>query len=131
MYPLKMEVKKLVSILLHLSLEFSYCRTFMTGGNSICLLVYKLFITLLYESFVYRYLLELYVFLVAVHLYANYSAVKALRLNTLNEDRLALLVKYYLIHETVLDAAEINKKESVFLLGKPSKNNSHFYSNNI
>lgn len=124
MYQLKMEVKKLVLIWLHLFLEFSYCHTFITNGNFIDVLVYTLFISIVYKFFVYRYLLELYVFLVTVHLYANYSAVKALRLNTLNEDRLALLVKHYLIHETVLDAAEINKKESVFLLGKPSKNNS-------
>lgn len=65
--------------------------------------------------------MELYLFLVAVHLYANYSAVKALRLNSLNEDRLALIVKSYVTNETIPEPDEVNKKESVVLFAKPSK----------
>ncbi|KAF7390220.1 hypothetical protein HZH68_012077 [Vespula germanica] len=99
------------------------------GSQETCVNLVASFLGIFILSYIYdeRYLLELYVFLVTVHLYANYSAVKALRLNTLNEDRLALLVKHYLIHETVLDAAEINKKESVFLLGKPTKDICGFH----
>ncbi|EFN84004.1 RUS1 family protein C16orf58 homolog [Harpegnathos saltator] len=68
-----------------------------------------------------RYLIELYLFLVAVHLYANYSAVKALCLDTLNEDRLALIIKNYMMNERISEPQKINKEESVFLLGNPSK----------
>ncbi|XP_014478456.1 PREDICTED: RUS1 family protein C16orf58 isoform X1 [Dinoponera quadriceps] len=68
-----------------------------------------------------RYLIELYVFLVAVHLYANYSAVKALCLDTLNEDRLALIIKHYMMNERIPEPWRINKEESVFLLGSPSR----------
>ncbi|XP_011340582.1 RUS1 family protein C16orf58 homolog isoform X2 [Ooceraea biroi] len=68
-----------------------------------------------------QYLIELYLFLVAVHLYANYSAVKALCLDTLNEDRLALIVKRYMLNEHVPEPPEINEEESVFLLGNPTK----------
>nr|KAF7413227.1 hypothetical protein H0235_013078 [Vespula pensylvanica] len=102
------------------------------GSQETCVNLVASFLGIFILSYIYdeRYLLELYVFLVTVHLYANYSAVKALRLNTLNEDRLALLVKHYLIHETVLDAAEINKKESVFLLGKPRVSLSYIFKRN-
>lgn len=68
-----------------------------------------------------RYLIELYLFLVAVHLYANYSAVKALCLNTLNEDRLALILKGYMLNERVPEPPKVNREESVFLLGNPSE----------
>ncbi|XP_012543348.2 RUS family member 1 [Monomorium pharaonis] len=63
-----------------------------------------------------QYLLELYLFLVAVHLYANYSAVKALCLDTLNEDRLAIIVKNYMTNEQIPEPWKVNKEESVFLL---------------
>lgn len=65
--------------------------------------------------------MELYLFLVVVHLYANYSAVKALRLSSINEDRLALIVKGYVTNEVIPEPEEVNKKESVLLLAKPSK----------
>lgn len=71
--------------------------------------------------YIYRYLIELYLFLVAVHLYANYSAVKVLCLDTLNEDRLALIIKNYMINERIPDPKRLNKEESVFLLSNPSK----------
>ncbi|XP_017762365.1 PREDICTED: RUS1 family protein C16orf58 homolog [Eufriesea mexicana] len=67
-----------------------------------------------------RYIMELYLFLVIVHLYANYSAVKALCLNSLNEDRLALIIKSYISNEVIPKPEEVNKKESVFLLTKPT-----------
>lgn len=56
-----------------------------------------------------------------MHLYANYSAVKALCLNSLNEDRLALIVKSYITNEVIPEPEEVNRKESVLLLSKPSK----------
>lgn len=71
--------------------------------------------------YIYRYLIELYLFLVAVHMFANYSAVKVLCLDTLNEDRLALNIKNYMINERILEPKRMNKEESVFLLGNPSK----------
>lgn len=66
--------------------------------------------------------MEFYLFLVIIHLYANYSAVKALCLNSLNEDRLALIVKSYISNEVIPKPEEVNKKESVLLLTKSSKN---------
>lgn len=71
--------------------------------------------------YTYRYLFELYLFLVAVHLYANYSAVKALCLDTLNEDRLAIIVKNYMVNEQILEPRKVNKAESVFLFKNSSK----------
>ncbi|KYM95259.1 UPF0420 protein C16orf58 [Cyphomyrmex costatus] len=68
-----------------------------------------------------QYVLELYLFLVAVHLYANYSAVKALCLDTLNEDRLAIIVKNYMMNEKIPEPWEVNKEESVFLLQNPTR----------
>lgn len=65
--------------------------------------------------------MELYLFLMVVHLYANYSAVKALRLNSLNEDRFALIIKSYFTNEVIPEPEEVNKNESVLLLTKPSK----------
>lgn len=69
-----------------------------------------------------RYVLGLYLVLVAIHLYANYSAVKALRLNSLNEDRLAIIVKNYVANEVILDPEKVNKEESVLLFTEPTMN---------
>lgn len=57
----------------------------------------------------------------AVHLYANYSAVKALCLDMLNEDRLTLVIKDYMINERISEPPKINREESVFLLENPCK----------
>ncbi|KAL6258070.1 hypothetical protein P5V15_009987 [Pogonomyrmex californicus] len=69
-----------------------------------------------------QYLLQLYLFLVAVHLYANYSAVKALCLDTFNEDRLAIIVKNYITTEQIPEPRKVNKEESVLLFKNPTKN---------
>ncbi|KAL0116620.1 hypothetical protein PUN28_009927 [Cardiocondyla obscurior] len=74
-----------------------------------------------------RYLLELYLFLVAVHLYANYSAVKALCLDTLNEDRLAIIIKNFITNEQIPKPQKVNKEESVFLLKNPTRNVHGFH----
>lgn len=63
----------------------------------------------------------MYLILVAVHIYANYSAVKALRLNSLNEDRLALLLNNYMMDGTILDTDKVNQQESLFLFQRPCK----------
>ncbi|KAI4502870.1 hypothetical protein M0802_001914 [Mischocyttarus mexicanus] len=99
------------------------------GSQETCVNLVASFVGIFILSFIYseRYLLELYILLVIIHLYANYSAVKALGLNTLNEDRLALLVKNYLIHETVPNIVEINKKESIFLFERPTKDLCGFH----
>lgn len=57
----------------------------------------------------------------AVHLSANYLAVKALCLDTLNEARLALIVRHYMTNKRVPKSQSINKKESIFPIGNPSK----------
>lgn len=61
--------------------------------------------------------MELFVFLATVHLYANYRAVKAVCLNSLNEDRLALLLQSYLTSQKIPGPEEVNKSESVLLYG--------------
>ncbi|XP_033329880.2 RUS family member 1 isoform X1 [Megalopta genalis] len=69
-----------------------------------------------------RYIMELYLFLVAVHQYANYVAVKSLRLNSLNEDRYALIIKSYVTNEVIPEPEEVNRNESVLLFSKPTMN---------
>ena len=92
------------------------------GSQETCVNLIASFVGILILSIFHsgRYIMELYLFLVAVHLYANYSAVKALRLNSLNEDRLALIVKSYVTNETIPEPDEVNKKESVLLFAKPT-----------
>ncbi|XP_015116721.1 RUS1 family protein C16orf58 homolog isoform X2 [Diachasma alloeum] len=61
----------------------------------------------------------LYVTLVIVHVYANYSAVRSLRFNSLNEDRLALVLDNYAKCGRILGVEECNKRESLLLFQKP------------
>ncbi|XP_063974066.1 RUS family member 1 isoform X2 [Diachasmimorpha longicaudata] len=63
----------------------------------------------------------LYIVLVIIHVYANYSAVRALRFNSLNEDRLALLLHNYARYGRILEVEECNKIESLLLLEQPFK----------
>ncbi|XP_054008106.1 RUS family member 1 [Hylaeus anthracinus] len=92
------------------------------GSQETCVNLIASFVGILILSILHnaRYLMELYLFLVVVHLYANYSAVKALRLNSLNEDRFALIVKGYFTNEVIPEPEEVNKNESVLLLTKPT-----------
>ncbi|XP_011167476.1 RUS family member 1 [Solenopsis invicta] len=94
------------------------------GSQETCVNLIASFFGIFILSFFHdgRYLLELYLFLVAVHLYANYSAVKALCLDTLNEDRLAIIVKNYMINEQIPKPGKVNKEESIFLLTNPGRN---------
>lgn len=92
------------------------------GSQETCVNLMGSFVGILLLSVFHsnRYVMELYLFLIIVHLYANYSAVKALCLNSLNEDRLALIVKSYISNEVIPKPEEVNKKESVLLLTKPT-----------
>ncbi|CAK9809949.1 RUS family member 1 [Anthophora plagiata] len=92
------------------------------GSQETCINLVASFVSILVLSIFHndRFVIEFYLFLVMVHLYANYSAVKALCLNSLNEDRLALIVKSYITNEVIPEPEEVNKKESVLLLTKPT-----------
>ncbi|KZC09706.1 PREDICTED: RUS1 family protein C16orf58 homolog [Dufourea novaeangliae] len=92
------------------------------GSQETCVNLIGSFVGILVLSIFHsgRYIMELYLFLVVVHLYANYSAVKALRLNSLNEDRLVLIIKSYITNEVIPEPGEVNKNESVLMLSKPT-----------
>ncbi|XP_043282666.1 RUS family member 1 [Venturia canescens] len=62
-----------------------------------------------------------YVVLVATHIYANYRAVRSLCFDTLNEDRLAIIVDNYLMQSSVLSPEKVNEQESVLISYKASK----------
>ncbi|XP_076626425.1 RUS family member 1 isoform X1 [Colletes latitarsis] len=93
------------------------------GSQETCINLIASFVGILILSIVHsgRYVMELYLFLVVIHLYANYSAVKALCLNSLNEDRFALIVKSYFTNEIIPEPAEVNRNESVLLFTKPTR----------
>lgn len=93
------------------------------GSQETCVNLIASFFGIFLLSFIHdkNCLMELYIILVAIHLYANYMAVRALRMNSLNEDRLALVLKKYLLRGTVPDPEWTNKEESLLLLGKPTK----------
>ncbi|XP_032453043.1 RUS1 family protein C16orf58 homolog [Nasonia vitripennis] len=60
--------------------------------------------------------------LVIVHIVSNYFAVTSLELNTLNEDRLCLIIEDYILNHTMSNVEDINSRESVIiLLEKPAK----------
>ncbi|KAM8777743.1 RUS family member 1 [Rhynchonycteris naso] len=52
--------------------------------------------------------------LTALHIYANYRAVRALVLETLNEGRLWLVLKHFLQRGQVLDPASVNRMEPLW-----------------
>lgn len=56
-----------------------------------------------------------FIILTILHIYANYKAVKCLRLKTLNSGRMTLLLRSYLTHESVLPPGFVNDNESVCL----------------
>lgn len=63
--------------------------------------------------YIYRFLVEMYLILVTIHIYANYSAVKVLTFNSLNEDRLILLFHNYIDDGIIHDTKLINQQESL------------------
>lgn len=52
-------------------------------------------------------------FMLMIHLYANYRAVKTLKFVTFNSERLALYLKNYIAYEKTESPKSINAKESV------------------
>ncbi|XP_034946241.1 RUS1 family protein C16orf58 [Chelonus insularis] len=73
------------------------------------------------------YIREIYLILVLIHIYANYSAVKSLRLSTLNEDRLVLLLKHYYSTKILLDTKKINSEESLLFFNNTTKKQCGFH----
>ncbi|XP_044019590.1 RUS family member 1-like [Aphidius gifuensis] len=67
------------------------------------------------------YFMFLYILFVTLHIYANYSAIRALRLSSLNEDRLALILDRYIDESHLASVDEINQKESLFFGGQLTK----------
>ncbi|XP_040828903.1 RUS family member 1 [Ochotona curzoniae] len=59
-------------------------------------------------------------FLTALHIYANYRAVRALVMETLNEGRLRLVVKHFLQRGEVLDPTSANQMEPLWTGFSPS-----------
>ncbi|KAG7334677.1 hypothetical protein KOW79_001273 [Hemibagrus wyckioides] len=51
----------------------------------------------------------------ALHLFANYKAVRSVVMETLNEARLAIVLRRYLLDGRILSPAEANGREPVFL----------------
>ncbi|GLH11206.1 Uncharacterized protein GBIM_16033 [Gryllus bimaculatus] len=62
-----------------------------------------------------RYSWGLFITITILHLYANYKAVRSLRLLSLNPGRLILLLQTYLTKGVISCPEIINKEESVFL----------------
>ncbi|XP_010615634.1 RUS1 family protein C16orf58 homolog [Fukomys damarensis] len=52
--------------------------------------------------------------LTALHIYANYRAIRALVMETLNENRLRLVLKHFLQRGEVLDTASANQMEPLW-----------------
>ncbi|XP_066247951.1 RUS family member 1 [Euwallacea similis] len=57
----------------------------------------------------------LILFLMVLHLYTNFLAVKALIFYTFNKERLTVVLKNYFTIGTVLNPPKVNAKESVFI----------------
>ncbi|KAL3120289.1 hypothetical protein niasHT_002089 [Heterodera trifolii] len=55
----------------------------------------------------------LFLLFTAVHLFANYRAVKCIQLETLNPNRLTLAVRHFVEYGTVPSVAECNRKEPI------------------
>lgn len=69
----------------------------------------------------------LYILFVILHIYANYSAIRALRLSSLNEDRLTLILDRYIDELHLAGVDEVNQKESLFFGGQLSKFTNLFF----
>lgn len=55
----------------------------------------------------------------ALHLFANYKAVRSVVMETLNEARLAIVLRRYLLDGQIPSPAEANRREPVFLGTSP------------
>ena len=63
--------------------------------------------------FTFRLVWILYVIFTSLHLFANYSAVTSVVMETLNQARLHILLQEYFTTDTVLSTSEVNYKEPV------------------
>ncbi|XP_075438463.1 RUS family member 1, partial [Ascaphus truei] len=73
------------------------------------LLVSLLLVPLVTESLWLTHLL--FVLLTSFHLYANYRAVRAVVMETLNQSRLSIVIKHYLREGQILSPAAANQRE--------------------
>lgn len=62
--------------------------------------------------------------LLALHLYLNYAAVRAVSMQSLNRQRTCILVSNLIDERTVLTPAEVSKKERIFAKGSVLRWNS-------
>ena len=58
---------------------------------------------------------SLYILLTAMHLYANYRAVRSLKMEFVNLIRLQTIIKHYFKHGTIKSVQETNQEEPIFL----------------
>ncbi|KAI5097089.1 RUS1 family protein C16orf58-like isoform X1 [Silurus meridionalis] len=77
------------------------------------LLVSLVLIPLVTENTVLTFVL--FFFFTALHLFANFKAVRSVVMETLNEARLAIVLRQYLLDGQILGPAEGNRREPVFL----------------
>ncbi|XP_011506526.1 PREDICTED: RUS1 family protein C16orf58 homolog isoform X2 [Ceratosolen solmsi marchali] len=56
--------------------------------------------------------------LVIVHITCNYYAVTSLKINTLNDDRLCLLIESYFLNQNIPSVERVNEEESILVLFK-------------
>jgi len=56
----------------------------------------------------------LYICMTAVHLYANYRAVTAVKMDTFNQSRLHIVIAHWLTSRQVLSVSQANQREPVF-----------------
>ena len=75
-----------------------------------------MFIYCYISIFTFRLFIYICFLLVIIHVVSNYFAVTSLQLNTLNEDRLCLIIEDYILYHTISPVEHINDRESVFIL---------------
>lgn len=64
-----------------------------------------------------RLTLSLFFLFTALHLFANYKAVRSVVMETLNEARLSIVLQEYLKDGHILGPLEANQREPVFMGG--------------
>lgn len=64
--------------------------------------------------FLHRLTLGLFFLFTALHLFSNYKAVSSVVMETLNESRLSIVLRRYLVDGRVLTPPEANQREPVF-----------------
>ncbi|XP_036369414.1 RUS family member 1 isoform X4 [Octopus sinensis] len=78
--------------------------------------VTALLFNLILTPFVSKYkelVFYLFTFFTMLHLYSNYSAIKSVTMETINQSRLCILVQEYLRSSTILNVKDVNMQEPV------------------